>query len=59
VILETPKLKEHRDRIRATLAEALGLAVDRVSVKFKTAEKLGAVGEGRAAEAQAVATLEG
>ena len=59
VILERPKLKDHRDAIRAKLAEALGLAVDRVSVKFKTAEKLGPVGEGRSAEAQAVATLAG
>jgi 2C-methyl-D-erythritol 2,4-cyclodiphosphate synthase len=28
-----------------------------VSVKFKTAERVGPVGEGRSAEAQAVATL--
>ncbi len=58
VILERPKLKDSRDAIRAKLADALGVAVDRVSVKFKTAEKLGSVGEGRSAEAQAVATLE-
>jgi len=58
VILEKPKLKDYRDAIRASLAEALGLPLDRVSVKFKTAEKLGPVGEGRAAEAQAVATIE-
>jgi 2-C-methyl-D-erythritol 2,4-cyclodiphosphate synthase len=57
VILERPKLKDYRDTIRATLAGALGLALDRVSVKFKTAEKLGAVGEGRSGEAQAVATV--
>jgi len=57
--LERPKLKDYRDAIRAKLAEALGLAVERVSVKFKTAEKLGPVGEGRSAEAQAVATLAG
>jgi 2-C-methyl-D-erythritol 2,4-cyclodiphosphate synthase len=58
VILERPKLKDYRQRIRESLAETLGLAVDRVSVKFKTAEKVGPVGEGRSAEAQAVATLE-
>ncbi len=57
VILERPKLKDYRARIRATLAEALGIAVDRVSVKFKTAEKVGPVGEGRSAEAQATALL--
>ncbi len=32
--------------------------LDAVSVKFKTAERVGPVGEGRSAEAQAVVTLE-
>jgi 2-C-methyl-D-erythritol 2,4-cyclodiphosphate synthase len=58
VILERPKLKDYRQAIRERLAGTLGLALDRVSVKFKTAEKVGPVGEGRSAEAQAVATLE-
>ena len=58
VVLERPKLKEYREAIRARLAETLGLTADRVSVKFKTAEKMGPVGEGRSAEAQAVVTLE-
>ena len=57
VILERPKLKEHRLAIRQQLASTLGLEVERVSVKFKTAEGVGPVGEGRAAEAQAVVTL--
>ncbi len=57
VILERPKLKEHRTAIREQLAHAVGLPADRVSVKFKTAEKLGPVGEGLAAEAQAIATI--
>jgi 2-C-methyl-D-erythritol 2,4-cyclodiphosphate synthase len=58
VILERPKLKDYRQTIRESLAAALGLALDRVSVKFKTAEKVGPVGEGRSAEAQAVITME-
>lgn len=58
VILERPKLKEHRAAIREKLAAALELETDRVSVKFKTAEKMGPAGEGRAAEAQAIVTLE-
>jgi 2-C-methyl-D-erythritol 2,4-cyclodiphosphate synthase len=58
VILERPKLSAFRDAIRGKLAEALGLELDRVSVKFKTAENLGPVGEGRSAEAQAVVTLQ-
>lgn len=57
VILERPKLKDYRHSIRETLAQALGLDLDRVSVKFKTAEKVGPVGEGRSAEAQAIATI--
>ncbi len=58
VILERPRLKEYRDSIRATLADALSLGLDGVSVKFKTAEKLGPVGEGRSGEAQATVTME-
>ncbi|MGB9458210.1 MAG: 2-C-methyl-D-erythritol 2,4-cyclodiphosphate synthase [Bryobacteraceae bacterium] len=58
VILERPKLKDYRDAIRKRLASVLGLELDRVSVKFKTAEKVGPVGEGKSAEAQAVVTLE-
>lgn len=58
VILERPKLKDYRAGIRARLAETLGLDVDHVSVKFKTAEKVGPVGEGKSAEAHAVVTLE-
>lgn len=57
VILERPKLKDHRDAIRAKLSETLALDTDRVSVKFKTAERLGPVGEGLSAEAQAVVLL--
>jgi 2-C-methyl-D-erythritol 2,4-cyclodiphosphate synthase len=57
VILERPKLKDHRAAIRAKLAETLGLAVEQVSVKFKTAESLGPVGEGRSAEAHAIVLL--
>ena len=57
VILERPKLKDYRAAIREKLAQTLSLQVDQVSVKFKTAEKLGPVGEGRSAEAQALVTL--
>ncbi len=57
VILERPKLKDYRAAIRERLAETLSLAIDFVSVKFKTAERVGPVGEGRSAEAQAIVTL--
>lgn len=58
VILERPKLKDFRMPIRQKLAAALGLDIDAVSVKFKTAERVGPVGEGKSAEAQALVTLE-
>jgi 2-C-methyl-D-erythritol 2,4-cyclodiphosphate synthase len=57
VVLERPKLKDFRMAIRESLAATMELAVERVSVKFKTAEKVGPVGEGRSAEAQAVVCL--
>jgi 2-C-methyl-D-erythritol 2,4-cyclodiphosphate synthase len=57
VILERPKLKDYRMAMREALARTLGLDVDRVSVKFKTAERVGPVGEGKSAEAQAIVTL--
>ena len=42
-----PKLAPHVDRIRATLAAALGVGVDAVSVKGKTNEGMGEVGPRR------------
>lgn len=57
VILERPKLKDFRLPIRESLARTLGVGADQVSVKFKTAERVGPVGEGRSAESQAVVCL--
>jgi 2-C-methyl-D-erythritol 2,4-cyclodiphosphate synthase len=57
VILEKPKLKNYREAIRESLARSLELPLDRVSVKFKTAEGVGPVGQGRSAEAQAIVTI--
>jgi len=57
IVIERPKLSDYRQAIREKLAATLGLAPEHVSVKFKTAEKLGPVGQGRSAEAQAIVTL--
>ena len=57
VVLERPKLAGYRLPIRESLARMLSLEIDRVSVKFKTAERTGPVGEGRSAEAQAIVTI--
>ena len=58
VILERPKLKDFRLPIREALATTIGLHVNCVSVKFKTAERVGPVGEGKSAEAQAIVMIE-
>jgi 2-C-methyl-D-erythritol 2,4-cyclodiphosphate synthase len=57
VILQRPKLKDYRQPIRESLAVALELPVESASVKFKTAESVGPVGEGRSCEAQAAVLL--
>jgi 2-C-methyl-D-erythritol 2,4-cyclodiphosphate synthase len=53
IVLERPKLKDFRAAIRDNLARVLGLSPSCVGVKFKTAEQVGPVGEGRSCEAQA------
>lgn len=57
VILQAPKLAPHIDAMRAQLAGILGAPESAVSIKAKTAEGLGPVGEGRAIEASAIALL--
>jgi 2-C-methyl-D-erythritol 2,4-cyclodiphosphate synthase len=58
VICEQPKLGDHRDAMRARLAEAVGLAALAVNVKFKTNEGMGFTGRGEGIAALAVATVE-
>jgi 2-C-methyl-D-erythritol 2,4-cyclodiphosphate synthase len=58
IILERPRLRDYREAIRNKVAETLGVDPSRVSLKFKTAERLGPVGEGRSAESQAIVALE-
>ena len=57
VIAQAPKLAPHIAAMRQNIAQALGIDVDCVNVKAKTAEKMGPVGEGRAMEARAVVLL--
>jgi 2-C-methyl-D-erythritol 2,4-cyclodiphosphate synthase len=57
VILERPKLKDFRLAIRENLASFLEIDSAHLSLKFKTAEKVGPVGEGLSCEAQAVVLL--
>jgi 2-C-methyl-D-erythritol 2,4-cyclodiphosphate synthase len=57
VVMERPKLGPHRAEIRASLAAALGVAVERVNVKASTGEGMGFVGRGEGVAALAVVTL--
>lgn len=57
VIAQAPKLAPHILPMRERIAQTLGVRVDQVNVKAKTAEKMGPVGEGRAMEARAVVLL--
>ncbi len=57
IIAQAPKLAPHMVPIHASVAQALGVQIDQVNVKAKTAEKLGAVGKGQSIEARAVALL--
>lgn len=57
VIAQAPKLAPHIVAMRARIAQVLGIGLDQINVKAKTAEKMGPVGEGRAMEARAVVLL--
>lgn len=57
VIAQAPKLAPHIGAMRARIAQVLGVEVDQVNVKAKTAEKMGPVGQGLAMEARAVVLL--
>jgi len=57
VIAQAPKLMPHIAAMRACIARALDLMLDQVSVKAKTAEKMGPVGLGQAMEARAIVLL--
>jgi 2-C-methyl-D-erythritol 2,4-cyclodiphosphate synthase len=58
VICEAPRLGPHRDDMRVSLAEAVGLRAREVNVKFSTNEGMGAIGRGEGIAALAVATLD-
>jgi 2-C-methyl-D-erythritol 2,4-cyclodiphosphate synthase len=57
VIAQQPKLAPHIAAMRQRLAGALGVGLDQVSVKAKTAENMGPVGRLEAMEARAVCMI--
>ena len=58
VVAQAPKLAPHREQMRLNMAQALGVEVNRISVKATTEEKLGFTGDGSGMAAQAIALLE-
>ena len=54
---EQPRLAPHRQAMREHIANLFSTTVDRVNLRGKTAEKLGAIGRGEAIRATAVALL--
>jgi len=57
VIAQAPRLRPWIDPMRQAIASTLAVPVEQVSVKAKTAEHLGPVGEGLAIEARAIVLL--
>jgi 2-C-methyl-D-erythritol 4-phosphate cytidylyltransferase/2-C-methyl-D-erythritol 2,4-cyclodiphosphate synthase len=57
VIAERPKLLPYIDQMRAGVAAAIGIPVDRVSIKGKTNEGVGALGRGEAIAVHAIAQI--
>lgn len=57
VVAQRPKLAPHIPQMRQTIAQALGIDVDQVSVKATTTEHLGFEGREEGISAQAVALL--
>ena len=57
LICERPKVGPHAQAMRAAIADITGTALDRVSVKATTSERLGFTGRGEGIAAQAAATL--
>jgi 2-C-methyl-D-erythritol 4-phosphate cytidylyltransferase/2-C-methyl-D-erythritol 2,4-cyclodiphosphate synthase len=58
LICEEPRIKPHREAMRARLAELLDLPLDRISVKATTTEAMGFTGRREGLAAQAIVAVE-
>lgn len=58
LIAEKPKISGYLGQMKANIAYALGIAVERVSLKATTNEKLGSLGRGQGLAAFAVSLIE-
>jgi 2-C-methyl-D-erythritol 2,4-cyclodiphosphate synthase len=57
IVAQAPKMAPHIAAMRERIAATLGVQLDQVNVKAKTAEKMGPVGEGRSIETRAVCLI--
>lgn len=57
IAMQRPKLRPHIDNMRQTIADVIGIGVERVSVKATTTEKLGFEGREEGVSVDAVALL--
>lgn len=58
IIAQAPKMMPHIPEMKATLAKAMDIDIENISIKAKTKEKLDSVGEKLAIETNAVVLLE-
>ena len=56
-VCEAPKVAPHADAMRAAIAADVGVALDAISLKATTSERLGFTGRGEGIAAQAVCLL--
>jgi 2-C-methyl-D-erythritol 2,4-cyclodiphosphate synthase len=58
LVAQEPRLGPHLEKMRASVADLLGVAAERVNVKVTSTDHLGALGRGEGIAALAVALLE-
>lgn len=57
ILLQKPKIGPYRSQMRANIAAAVSLPLDRVNMKATTTEKMGFIGKGEGIECRAVALV--
>ena len=57
IIAQAPQMARHIPAMRQHIAADIGIAVDAVNIKAKTAERLGVIGRGEGIAAEAIALI--